>query len=169
MRNRVKTWLGKAKTPLQNENFARKGKNAFTKRKRRSQKRKTLLLSEDVHRKGENALTERTIMISTFRIGTQYLHFTYFMWFCQEHISSKIVLTTSVVSVRPVLQIGDLGRFKDAFLHIRKPATQTPDETIKPLLPCRCECRQVAFQRLCAENIVVVEHFSESWSRPAKY
>jgi len=37
----VKTLLGKAKTPKHNENVARKGKNGFIKRKRRSQRRKT--------------------------------------------------------------------------------------------------------------------------------
>ena len=41
----MKTWLEQAKTPLQNENVALKGK-------------KTLLPSETVTRKGENALTE---------------------------------------------------------------------------------------------------------------
>ena len=54
----MKSWLGKDKTPLQNENVARKGKSAFTKRKHRSQNRKTLMLSETVTRKGEYALTE---------------------------------------------------------------------------------------------------------------
>ena len=54
----MKTWLGKAKTPLQNENVARKGINAFPKRKRRSQRRKTHLPCETVPRKGINDLTE---------------------------------------------------------------------------------------------------------------
>jgi len=84
--NRVKTWLGKANTPLQNENVARKGKtlspnenvalkgektflpsetvtrkveNALTEPKRLTFKPITDLPSEDVPRKGENAFTER--------------------------------------------------------------------------------------------------------------
>ena len=81
----------------------------------------------------------------------------------------KIVLTTSVIGVRPVLQTGDLGRFQDAFLDIGKTVAQTPNQTFKPLLPSRHEGRQVAFQSLCAEDIVVIEHFGESWSRSAKY
>ena len=38
--NRVKPWLGKAKTPFQSDNIVRKGKNAFIERKRRFQRRK---------------------------------------------------------------------------------------------------------------------------------
>ena len=57
--NRVKAWLVKAKTPLQNENFARKGENAFTERKRRSQRRKRFLPSENVPPIGEIASTVR--------------------------------------------------------------------------------------------------------------
>ena len=105
-------------------------------------------MDSQVNMNGSLPFNAYTIMISTFRIGTQYLHFNYFIWFCQE----KTILTTSVTGVRPVLQTGDLGHFKDAFLHVRKPAAQTPDETMKPLLPSRCKGRQVAFQRLCRRH-----------------
>jgi len=38
--NVVNTWLGKVKTPLESENVALIGENAFIERKRRSQRRK---------------------------------------------------------------------------------------------------------------------------------
>ena len=52
-------WLGKAKTPLQNETVTCKGENPLTEPKRLTFKLITGFPSEDVLRRGENAITER--------------------------------------------------------------------------------------------------------------
>ena len=83
--NGENTWLGKVKTPLESENVALIGENAFIERKRRSQRRNSFcraksslakakmrlpsqnvshkaitgIPSEDVRSKGENAFRER--------------------------------------------------------------------------------------------------------------